>query len=217
MDEVTRSGGRTIIFVSHNMDAISRLCTKTILLEKGKVIAAGETDDVIGKYLSAGYNATSQLRFPLQDRDVTINRYSITQDGQETHAIAGEEPFNVTIDFSVANRLRAFRTGIYIKNTMGTVISRTFVQDYAHELEEIESGKYVAKLEIPARLLMNGEYHIELKIFSLGITDFFGQEPVEKSVTVHSPKDYNELRSKNTDVKGYFLIPKAWDMKRYQS
>ncbi len=214
MDEVTRSGGRTIIFVSHNMDAISRLCTKTILLDKGKIIASGDTDEVIGKYLSAGYNAASQQRLPLQDRDVTVHEYSVKQNDAETHTVAGEQPFHISVDFSISNRLRAFRTGVYIKNTMGTVVSRTFIQDYTHELEEIEPGRYLAKLEIPARLLLQGEYHVELKMFSLGITDYFGKERIEKSLTVHLPKNYNELRSKNTDVKGYFLIPNMWSVKK---
>ncbi|MDP3043080.1 MAG: hypothetical protein Q8N21_01625, partial [bacterium] len=52
MDEVTKKAGRTILFVSHNMAAIQRLCKKTILLEKGKVIMYDATEKVIDLYLS---------------------------------------------------------------------------------------------------------------------------------------------------------------------
>lgn len=214
MDEATRNGGRTIIFVSHNMDAISRLCTKTILLEKGKIIASGDTEEVIGKYLSAGHGTALHRHYPLQDKEITVHEYSIKQNGDEAHVIAGEQSFQIVIDFSTTNRLRAFRTGVYIKNTMGTVIARTFVQDYSPDMEEIGVGRYVAKLEIPARLLLHGEYRIELKLFSLGIANFFEKENIEKNITVHSPKDYNELRSKNTDLRGYFLVPNKWDIKK---
>lgn len=51
MEEVTKGEGRTIIFVSHNMEAIQKLCQKVILLEAGKVVAVGKTNDVIGTYL----------------------------------------------------------------------------------------------------------------------------------------------------------------------
>jgi lipopolysaccharide transport system ATP-binding protein len=52
MNEVTKTSGRTVLFVSHNMSAIQALCKKTILLDQGKLIAYGETRDVINKYLS---------------------------------------------------------------------------------------------------------------------------------------------------------------------
>jgi len=51
MDEVTKGAGRTIIFVSHNMEAIKRLCTKCILLNDGQIEMYDTTDKVIEKYL----------------------------------------------------------------------------------------------------------------------------------------------------------------------
>ena len=52
MNEVTKSAGRTVLFVSHNMNAVQSLCQKSILLDEGKLIAYGETKDVITTYLS---------------------------------------------------------------------------------------------------------------------------------------------------------------------
>jgi lipopolysaccharide transport system ATP-binding protein len=51
MQDISRQGGRTVLFVSHNMAAIQSLCTKAILLEKGKITASGEVEDVLEKYL----------------------------------------------------------------------------------------------------------------------------------------------------------------------
>ncbi len=50
MDEVERSG-RTVLFVSHNMDAMARLCTTTMWLDKGRVRGVGPTADVIEDYM----------------------------------------------------------------------------------------------------------------------------------------------------------------------
>src|SRR3546814_4456767 len=45
--------GRTILFVSHKMDALRRLCERAILLERGRVIEQGSTEQVVAKYLVA--------------------------------------------------------------------------------------------------------------------------------------------------------------------
>jgi lipopolysaccharide transport system ATP-binding protein len=52
MRDVSRGGGRTVLFVSHSMDAVQRLCGRTILLERGRVLAAGETRSVVAQYLT---------------------------------------------------------------------------------------------------------------------------------------------------------------------
>lgn len=52
MGEVAK-GGRTVLFVSHNMAAIENLCSRAIFLEKGQFSAAGETREIIHKYLSS--------------------------------------------------------------------------------------------------------------------------------------------------------------------
>jgi len=63
MEEVTKKEGRTILFVSHNLVAIQRLCNTTILLENGNVKEIGETKDVINAYLKSRSGAQSgQIR-----------------------------------------------------------------------------------------------------------------------------------------------------------
>ncbi len=52
MDDVSRQG-RTILFVSHNLDALQRLCSRGVLLERGRVAADGAIDDVVSKYRSS--------------------------------------------------------------------------------------------------------------------------------------------------------------------
>ena len=54
--------GRTILFVSHNMTLISQLCTKTILLNKGKVEQYGNTKDVIRKYMYDDFKKSSAFK-----------------------------------------------------------------------------------------------------------------------------------------------------------
>ena len=52
MQDVSRGDGRTVLFVSHNMDAVQRLCTRAILLERGRSVASGATASVVSQYLA---------------------------------------------------------------------------------------------------------------------------------------------------------------------
>jgi lipopolysaccharide transport system ATP-binding protein len=58
MDDVAKLG-RTVLFVSHNMNAIQRLCSHTIFLEKGELIEKGPTRDVVSRYVSSNFYSTA--------------------------------------------------------------------------------------------------------------------------------------------------------------
>lgn len=62
MSEVTKTTGRTILFVSHNMTAIQNLCKRCILLKEGKIEIIGETRKVIATYLQTQGTSTLELR-----------------------------------------------------------------------------------------------------------------------------------------------------------
>lgn len=51
MKEIAKTEGRTILFISHNMQAIKDLCKRSVFLDKGQVVMIGETHEVIEKYL----------------------------------------------------------------------------------------------------------------------------------------------------------------------
>ena len=52
MHDLAKGHGRTILFVSHNMDAIQRLCSKCLLIEDGRLVANGDTASIVARYLS---------------------------------------------------------------------------------------------------------------------------------------------------------------------
>ena len=59
MQNVSRGEGRTVLFVSHNMDAVQRLCTRAVLLERGRVVAIGPTAGVVAQYLARAESPSS--------------------------------------------------------------------------------------------------------------------------------------------------------------
>lgn len=54
MEDVSKNNGRTILFVSHQLDAVRNLCSKSILLKNGEIEALGNTSKIINKYLGKG-------------------------------------------------------------------------------------------------------------------------------------------------------------------
>ena len=60
MQEVSRSQGRTVVFVSHNMNAIQRLCTHCLLLEHGRLAASGDPMRIVAEYLVASSTAAAR-------------------------------------------------------------------------------------------------------------------------------------------------------------
>ncbi len=62
MQEVSRNEGRTVLFVSHNMAAVTNLCPVTLLLENGRRTELGTTEDVIRTYLQKEKTAVNDIR-----------------------------------------------------------------------------------------------------------------------------------------------------------
>jgi lipopolysaccharide transport system ATP-binding protein len=60
MQDISSGGGRTVLFVSHNMGAINTLCTKTLLLQNGEKVNYGKTSDIIIEYLNINSTVISK-------------------------------------------------------------------------------------------------------------------------------------------------------------
>jgi lipopolysaccharide transport system ATP-binding protein len=61
MEELSKGGGRTILFVSHNITAIKNLCTKSLLLDKGRMIGFGDAETITNKYIHEGFQYRSRF------------------------------------------------------------------------------------------------------------------------------------------------------------
>lgn len=59
MQDVSKSQGRTVLFVSHNMEAIQRLCSQCLMLERGQLIEQGDTASIIQRYIANNFYQTS--------------------------------------------------------------------------------------------------------------------------------------------------------------
>ncbi|MDO8591186.1 MAG: Wzt carbohydrate-binding domain-containing protein, partial [bacterium] len=194
MEEVTGQAGRTILFVSHNMAAVEKLCPKSILLSHGKIVMMGETRKVIGHYLQNEYEkaAGSGSLLPLHIDNVTLKSFNITQKNVKTEHLDCDSPFEIEIGFETHSDLTQFRIGIYVRDSMGAILFRSLTSDWHPELETIKKGQYKAKLQFPEKLLRPGNYFLALHMSRYGIVNYMAKQNIEKTITIGTSAYYNQ-------------------------
>ena len=166
------SGGRTVLFVSHNMGIIERLCERIVCLDHG--VAVGVYDDVrlgIITYLNQARekSGSSVWRRSEQSRK---NGYFTPEAVSISSAHANsplDGPFSnasdlvVDIDGNVANNDPALNVGIAVYTEEGTLLFWSFATDGAEgEWPELARGPIRLRVTIPRRLLNEGDYRLEL-------------------------------------------------------
>ncbi|MBI2476227.1 MAG: ABC transporter ATP-binding protein [Candidatus Taylorbacteria bacterium] len=215
MEEVTGKAGRTILFVSHNMSAVEKLCPTSILLSHGKIVKAGETRDVIRHYLAAEYEKSSghEKLFPLKLKgEVTLHDFAVSQKNIRTAHLDADTPFTVEIDFEAHANLSLFRAGVYLKNALGDVLTRSFTSDWQPELERVAKGRYQATLLFPEKLLMPGNYFVSLSLNRFSVMNYLAKHTIEKTVTV-GPSAYFNQAHPAEKPEGKIFIKNRWTLK----
>ncbi|PJE76900.1 ABC transporter ATP-binding protein [Candidatus Uhrbacteria bacterium CG10_big_fil_rev_8_21_14_0_10_48_16] len=114
MEEVTKQDGRTILFVSHNMDAIAKLCQRSLLLDHGKVIADGPTDDVIARYLNNHEQTRAEVTLtPPETLDIAIRSIAIKNDrGALSNRLETGKPFTIEIEYELKKDAHEVYAGV---------------------------------------------------------------------------------------------------------
>jgi ABC-2 type transport system ATP-binding protein/lipopolysaccharide transport system ATP-binding protein len=161
MSSVEREG-RTIVFVSHNLDAILRLCPRTIWLDQGSIQAIGPTADVVDAYVGAQVDRlTNQQVGDIVGDKLTLRAVLITDEsGKPVEAIRRDRPFTIELRFSLHTAIPGLDFAAYLVNLRGVEVLSESWADSA-PMRSGEAGDYVARLTIPP-VLNVGEYLIGL-------------------------------------------------------
>lgn len=171
MREVTQAG-RTIMFVSHNMTAVSNLCPRSILLSDGRVTAAGPTSDVIRTYLDRpelGGRAMYQMNPEAVDGKAVICRVAIVDtDGRTVDQIELTKDFVIEVEYELREALSGLSVGLQIllEDGVSSVISLSDPELEPDRLAPRGPGYFKARIRIPACLLNTGAYYLRVGISS---------------------------------------------------
>jgi lipopolysaccharide transport system ATP-binding protein len=170
MNQLGSSGGRTILFVSHNMSSIKQLCDKAIFLEKGAMNCIGETKDIIGTYLRA-YAPKKASDGDLQGAislhgtgDVKFTRFlTLKQDQACEQFFFGERP-TICIEIEAFKDIPNACIDIHVVSLFGETIMM-ITPDFNYKPRMIEKGKHQIHVMVE-ELLMPGEYSFHLSVAS---------------------------------------------------
>jgi lipopolysaccharide transport system ATP-binding protein len=170
MEEVSKKEGRTIIFVSHNLGAVSKLCNRSIWIDKGLIKEEGFSENVISSYLSDnnssnGVKDWSNLPSAPGDHQYLIMHYLkiLNIEGQLINTINAEDSFFIEIEYEILKKLVNGSIGFLLSRVTGEVIFSAFDNNLALNKKYIrEPGIYKSKWLIPGYFLNQGMHSISL-------------------------------------------------------
>ena len=171
MQEVSRDG-RTILFVSHNMQAVTRLCPRAVLLSSGRVEADGPTDAVVARYLSAELGTQARREWAAGDPAapgndwVRLRAVRVRDDrGATIESLDIRQRVGIEIEFQVTRREQPFVPGIVLVNEQGGPVFSAMDTDPRWR-EACEPGSYTATAWIPGNLLNEGTMVVSVALGS---------------------------------------------------
>ncbi len=165
MDDVAR-GGRTVLFVSHNMAAVQRLATSALLLERGRLKASGPVRSMVALYLGGDAHASFSV-----DRRSGLPQILaadlIDGAGRRVATPLNTESFGFRVRFVLPEPRSGMTIGIGVLAADGTVVFTHNTADVALAVPRA-AGEYEARVLVPADTLLAGDYHLAVCLWDVG-------------------------------------------------
>jgi len=165
MNEVSEQG-RTILFVSHNMSVISRLCDRGILIDKGRIIQDGPIQQVVSTYLTSEFRTSEEQKWPILSQApgndiVRLHAVRVCdQNGQGSFTIDICQPVMIQMKYEVLKPGYALLPHFTLHNDGGLCIFVGIDQDLEWRDWPRPVGIYESSALIPANLLSEGTMFI---------------------------------------------------------
>jgi lipopolysaccharide transport system ATP-binding protein len=180
MSEVA-GGGRTVLFVSHNMSAVLRLTQECIILEHGKMIKRAPSQEAVDYYLSNDYEQGGERRWkademPESKQFKPISLKVLNNKNVVTDSLRSVEPMTIEFEYEVDSPIQGLRTGIYLTTTRGEFVFTSFDTDEVSLFNthtERKSGHYISRCTLPANMLNEGRYVVGVNASIYRVKSFF--------------------------------------------
>lgn len=215
----TAKGGKTIMFVSHNMAAVQSLCTKCILLENGKILSQGTTENVIEAYLATLRSRGIQDVQSRMDRegDGRLRWTSVSfhrANGEKSSIFLSGEDLIIRAQYtSKALPLDARITvGLPVKNRMDQILFHCS-NEFTGQLENTWPDRGEVICRIPRLPLTSGTFSINLFVSINGIISDWVRDAAFFQV---QNADFFGTGRLPPTTHGSFLVPHSWGLEEIQ-
>jgi lipopolysaccharide transport system ATP-binding protein len=215
--EDLRKGGRTVLFVSHNMAAVENLCSRGIWIDAGQVREDGPAQQVINSYMSTFANrqqASSDLDDTRSRAGSGEIRYTgiefLSLDGQPQPLTRSGDGLRVRFHYRAQKPIPYPSFGFRLNTEMGTLVTDTSTWHHCLDFPELPAGEGYLDLEIDILNLLPGRFYFSLWITGLSNTVYDAVEHCA-CLEVELANVYRSGRS----IDGRFGIvyfPQKWNL-----
>jgi len=213
MEDVTGQG-RTIIFVSHNMTAVKKLCSKSIYLKQGEIVTVAGTDEVINYYLKSGNVSEDVRQLPQiidqlpEDPSFRLLDFQIIQKGRPTQQVTNIDPIFLNFEYIVKQKTKGLRVYFDILDSDDNIIIRSFNDEKTDAIPTVEPGQYTAQAVIPEHLLAPHQYTVVARATVYNERSCVGNDGVSIKLNVELQSDTN--MAYNDTVRSKILPDISW-------
>ncbi|MFN0153278.1 MAG: polysaccharide ABC transporter ATP-binding protein [Gaiella sp.] len=189
MEDLSQTG-RTVVFVSHNLQTITQLCDRAVLLEKGGVVADGDSSQVVAGYLQAHAGAGSQWEASAHDpgySDGSVRLRSVRvlhDDGTLADVVDIRTPVGVEIAFEVLAALGPIAPKIKLSDNQGQVAFNA-IDNNQRWRQPVPPGRYTTTAWIPGNLLAEGLMRVDATVVAAGTARFQHHAGKGEAVSFH--------------------------------
>lgn len=167
MGEIAGSGGRTVLFVSHQLGMVSRLCPRALLLDGGSIVFDGATNEAIDAHLATRVGASHRAgpkHAGMRDLGTAIVDVKIVDaDGVATDRLGWHTPMRIRVQLDIRQPVGVMLLGIGIENRHYVRVT-TWFSPLSDHFSDNEGGG-VIDLEIPGEILAPGGYSLTVALF----------------------------------------------------
>ncbi|NJM75681.1 MAG: ABC transporter ATP-binding protein [Acaryochloridaceae cyanobacterium RU_4_10] len=168
MEDVAENEGRTVLFVSHNMAAIKRLCSQGILLQQGKLLINDNIDNVIQNYLAKSISIDRVITWEINDAPKTsemiLREIRILDDQRRVSStLSTADSIIVEIEYDLLIPIRGLRIVIGLLTQDGVTVFSSSDLFNAPDSARL-AGKHISRCTIPGNLLNIGSYILSLYV-----------------------------------------------------
>jgi lipopolysaccharide transport system ATP-binding protein len=215
--EDLRGGGRTVLFVSHNLAALENLCSRCIWIDAGKLEMDGPSYDVIQAYMSAmtgqdtvgvnldnatGRRGTGQIRF----RSLEY----LSPEGEPRKVIRAGDSVTMRFHYRAESDVLFPSFGFRIYTEMGTLVTDTSTWHHGIDIPMLQAGDGYLDLEIGCLNLLPARYHLSLWLTGL---DNVVHDVLEHGVTMEVEIANVFGSGKMIDSRfGVVYFPQRWNL-----
>jgi lipopolysaccharide transport system ATP-binding protein len=189
MEDIGASG-RTVLFVSHNMQAVAQLCDRVLMLEGGNVVADGHSSTVVAHYLQSGLGSGSRRLWPdvatAPGNDlVRLLAVRIVDDeGREVDAVDVREKVGIELEFRVLGHGEPLFPKLKVLDRQGAVAFNA-MDTSSRWREPAPPGDYRSTAWIPGNLLNEGLTAVDVSICSLASPKLIHHANERSAVAFH--------------------------------